>query len=86
MHSIRNSRRVVLRELRRHLRVRIKLVEHNHNHNHNEPTESDLTKMTRVGCADEIAAEQGVDVCAREDGEQTMVHGGICDDLAFEAV
>lgn len=41
--------------------------------------------MTRVGC-DEIAAEQDVDVCAREDGEKTMVHGGICDDLAFEAV
>lgn len=41
--------------------------------------------MTRVGC-DEIATEQDVDVCAREDGEKTMVHGRICDDLAFEAV
>lgn len=28
MHSIRNSRRVVLRKLRRHLRVRIELVGH----------------------------------------------------------
>lgn len=44
---------------------------------------SDLTENDSGGLC---LRDCGRAVCAREDGEKTMVHGRICDDLAFEAV